>query len=207
MTLNFPGPYEIRILYTPNIATGVGIQRTQRLNVDIVEPAAQNQAFSDYNFRDINGVTANALDLLVEDFLELETELWNVGTTIDGVELWKYPTPKSTDAVFWAAYTPTANAGQNAGDNYEAGQNILSFTSQEGGNMKVVQMEARALPGPPVGYANLEAEVAAVVDFVMDGDGVNYSAPFLARDTSYPIKFNRQFPGRSEALWKVRNGR
>lgn len=205
--INYPGPYELRIDYTPYFGSGNVFGRQQRLNVDIVEPANQALTFDQYNFRDIDGVTSNALDDLVEDWLTLQNALFNNGTTIDGVELWKYPTAQSTDAVFWAAYQPTANLGTSASDSLDAGQNILSFTSQEGGTMKVIQMESILQPGQPVGRANLVAAVEAVVDFVLNGDGVNYGAPFLARDTSYPIKFNKMFPGVNEAAWKKRFGR
>lgn len=207
MAINYPGPYELRISYTPDIAAGVAIQRQQRLNVKLVEPVAQTEDFANIAFEDRNGVVGNTLDDLVEDWLALVVPLYHNLTTIDGVELWKYPTPQSFDAVFWSAYAPIIVAGTAGNANNSAGQDLYSFTTAEGGTMKVNFMEDISVPGPPIGLAALTSSPAAVVAFVLDGDGVNYSAPFLGRDTSFPVKFNRQFPGRNEALWKKRNGR
>ncbi len=73
--------------------------------------------------------------------------------------------------------------------------------------MKIELIEGVTVPGSPIARASLTAPQEALVDFVLDGDGSTYSAPFLARDTSYPFAFVKNFPGRNEALWKRRNGR
>jgi hypothetical protein len=207
MAINYPGPYELRIGYTVGSLTTPTIQHVQRLNVDVVEPNSQGAAFSAYNFEDINGVVTNTLNTLVEDWLTLFNAMFHTSMNIDFVELWKYPTPQSFDAVFWSSYVPTANAGTNAGAAVSAAQDIYVFRSQEGGIMKLSLMDGSAAAGAPQAYASLGAAPKALVDFVIDGDGVNYSAPFLARDTSFPFSFKQRFPGQNEAVWKKRNGR
>jgi len=207
MALNYPGPYELRIYYTVASLTSPTIEHVQRLNVKLAEPAAQGQAFSAYNFQDINGVVTNTLDDLVEDWLTVLNAAFHTSMTINAVELWKYPTAQTFDAVFWSSYTPTADAGTSASAAVAAQQDIYVFRSQEGGIMKLSLMETSFAPGAPVAYAALTAIPLAIVDFVLDGDAVNYSAPFLARDTSYPFSFTKRFPGQNEATWKLRNGR
>lgn len=205
MTLNYPGPYELRIAYTPDTLAATTLQHMQRVNVKLVEPAAQGQAFSAYNFEDINGVVTQTLDTLVEDWLTAIMAAFNDGTTVDSVELWKYPTAQSFDSIFWATYQPTANAGTSVSSGQAGNQSIFTFRSQEGGTMKVSLMEPVDAMAPPVAYAALSAVNKAIVDFVLGGDGVNYSAPFLARDTSYPFAFNRLFVGQNESTFKKRN--
>lgn len=207
MAINYPGPYELRIGYTPVSLGAPLIQHVQRLNVKLVEPAAQGALFSAYNFQDRAGVTINTLNTLVEAWLAVLAPLLNTTTTIDFVELWKYPTPQSFDSIFWSSYAPIIVAGSNPGAAVANGQAIWSFRTQEGGIMKVNLMEAVIASGNPVAYAGQTAQQKALVDFVLSGDGVNYVAPFLARDTSYPFSALKLFPGQSEHLFKKRTGR
>lgn len=207
MAINFPGPYDIRIVYLPTIATVQTISHISKLNVALEGTPAQGLTFAEYDFEDINGATTIDLATLVEDYLAVYNALLRTDTDIVSVELWKYPTAQSSDSTFWSSYTPTANVGTAAGASISAGQEIFSFRSQEGGNMKVEVIEGVNASGPPVAYAGLSAAQAALVDFILDGDESTYSAPFLARDTSYPFNFTFDFPGINEKLWKFRNGR
>jgi len=207
MAINFPGPYEIRVTYFPTVGGNQNIDHIQRLNVDLEGTPAQGDVFGNYNFNDKNGATGVDLATLIEDYLALFNDLYANTMDIITVDLWKYPTPESFDAVFWSQYAPTANVGTGATASELAGQDIYTFRSSEGGTMKLSLMENGNAPGTPKAYASLSVKSAALVDFILDGDGVNYSAPFLARDTSYPFAFIREFPGRNEALWKKRNGR
>lgn len=207
MAINYPGPYEVRILYQDTGVPGALIEHTQRLNVALVEPATQGAAFSTYNFIDINSVNTNTLDTLVEDYLTEMLKQMSLNCAITAVELWKYPTAQSFDSIFWSSYVPVANTGTGAGSPISAGQTYFVFRTQEGGTMKLSLMESRIAAGSPVAYASLGANEQALVDFILDGDGAAYSAPFLARDTSYPFSPGKMFPGRNEKLWKDRNGR
>lgn len=205
MAKNFPGPYEIRITHQDSSLSPV-IEHNQRFNVALDEPAAQGLPFDQYQFEDAAGVVTNDLATLIEDFLTLVLELYDTTMSVTSVELWKYPTPQSFDSVFWAAYTPTANVGLEASINtVPSSQAILTFRTGEGGTMKLSLMEAIFTPSVPLAYAGCTADVKALIDFILDGDGVNYTSPFLARDTSPPIAFHRFFPGQSEALFKKRN--
>lgn len=197
----------LTIKYTDPGVAGAVIQHKSNLNVSLVEPAAQGDVFGNYDINDKDGPTVVSLATVVEDWLTIFNLLFDTTMTIDSVELWKFITPQSFDATFWSSYTPVANAGTSAGTGQAASQNIFSFRSQEGGNMKVEPIESLQVPGPPLAYAAMGANAQALVDYILGGDEVLYTAPFLARDTSYPFSFNRQFPGQNEELWKKRNGR
>lgn len=207
MAINYPGPYELRIGYTAAQLVTPIIQHVQRLNVKLVEPAPQGAAFATYNFIDKAGVNTNALNTLVENWLAKLVPLMNTLTTIDYVELWKYPTAQSFDSVFWSSYTPVIVAGTNPGAAVASSQAIWTFRTQEGGIMKVNLIEGVVASGNPLAYAAQTAAQKAVVDFVLSGDGVNYTAPFLARDTSYPFGSLKLFPGQNERIFKKRTGR
>jgi hypothetical protein len=206
MATNFPGPYELRIKYADTVLSPV-IQHTQRLNVSLVEPAAQGDVFGNYDINDKNGATTVDLATVVEAWLAKLNATLDADVSILSVELWKYPTPQSFDSVFWSTYTPVANVGTAGGPTVASSQNILTFRTSEGGIMKLSVMESDITPGQPRAYADMNAAQKGIVDFVLDGDGATFSAPFLGRDTSYPFSVIAQYPGQNERLWKKRNGR
>lgn len=207
MAINYPGPYELRIAYLPQIGGVQNIEHTQRLNVSLEGTPAQGQTFGNYNFNDKNGATGLSLDTLVEAYLAKFNALMRNDCDVVAVDLWKYPVAQSFDSVFWATYVPTANVGTSASTAQSAGQDIFTFRTAEGGIMKVNLMESVRVPGAPVAYASLGVDAKALVDFILDGDGATFSAPFLGRDTSYPFAFIKEYPGTNESLWKKRNGR
>jgi len=207
MAINYPGPYELRIEFLPTIGGLQTLSHIQRLNVDLEGTPAQGSAFTAINFQDKNGATGVALSTLVENFLTKELKLLRNDCDVVGVELWKYPTAQSFDSIFWSSYAPTANVGTGTAAVVPSGQDIYTFRSAEGGTMKLNIMEGVIPAGPPIAYAGLSVDQAALVDFILDGDGATYSAPFLARDTSYPFSFIKDYPGINERLWKTRNGR
>jgi len=205
MTINYPGPFEIRTLYTSLPAAAPILQHTQKLNIDLVGDPAQGQTFDNYNVVDKDGDTAVQLDTFVEAYLVLFNKLFAATMTIDAVELWKYPVFQSFDAVFWSSYDPVAAAGTGAGVNVPAGQDIYTFRTQEGGVLKLNLMEGIAQAGVPKAYSVLSADQKAVVDFFLDGNGATFSAVLLGRDTSYPFSFIKNYPGQNEGTWKQRN--
>lgn len=207
MALNFPGPYDIRIKYLPVVSGGAAIEHEQKLNVSLVEPAVQNDVFGNHNINDIDGATTVDLASVVEDYLAKLMALFHTTTNIVSVELWKYPVAQSSQSTFWGSYTPTVAAGTAGGATVPAGQDIFVFRTEEGNVMKLSPMEGTSSPGVPIAYASLDTPRTALVDYILDGDGLTYSAPFVGRDTSFPKSFIKEYPGSNEHLWKQRNGR
>lgn len=204
MTLNFPGPYELRFAHTTVAGTGGVLTHIMRQNVDLVEPVTQGQLFSTITIKDLTGpATGIFLSQLVEDWLTVLGPLYHNQHSFGAVELWKYPTAQSFDAEFWSSYGPPTAQPSSATGMSEASQNIFTFRSREGGIMKITLMETIYGPGVPLEYAAMTVQQKAVVDFVLAG-GVGYNAPFLARDTSYPFSARRLYKGQNEATFKQR---
>jgi len=198
MALNYPGPCQLRVYYTVN-PEGLG-NLTHRMALNFI-PLEQPQPGDNFDEIDVvrRGGSNRKLDLLLTDWINLLKPLYNNGeTTFDYAECWWYP-PASFDPT----YISTESIGVSAtgsGTSFAASQMIYSFRSTEGNPMKVYLQEASNQFDRSLGYSEMNAANQAMVDFVIAAD----NAPFVARDTSYPLAFLRLFPGQSEALFRRR---
>lgn len=201
MTLNFPGPYEVRINYTTT-SSSVALLHTQHLSLDLDIPLpVVGTPFVDIvpKFRITPGGAYN-LKTVVDAWVATWKAMISSGggNTIDNAELWKY-TPESFDASFVSSYT-IAVAGTSGAAIVPAGQAIVTMRTQEGGIFKLSFMETtipQAVTDTGViSNANLETLVAGI-----EAGNV---FPWLARDTSYPISRIAHYPGVNEALFKKR---
>jgi len=197
MTLNFPGPYELRINYTTTIS-GVTLTHQQRLNVRPGTPPSPGTDFSLISVLD-NEDDGLALDTVVDEWIALLRPLYSASGNFIDAELWEY-SPDTTLAAFRSAY-PIALAGSAGGSLQASAQAMYMFRTQEGGTMRINLMESTTGVGSSKAYASLTANEAALVDKVLDTTGGNF---FLGRDTSYPYSFTRLHPGNNEALFKKR---
>lgn len=191
MAANFPGPYELRFVYT-----NPPLVHTQRLNIDLTTDPAPGTTFDLLEAVPRVGTGYN-LELGVDNWIIVLRNLLHTTVTINYVELWKYE-PESFDATFISAYD-VGLAGLAAASPVPAGQMIWTFRTLEGGVLRINVMEAARAPGSPVSYPALAATEKALVDFILADDNC-----FLGRDTSYPFAFMRLNPGQSEALFKRR---
>lgn len=200
MTLNYPGPYEIRIFYTTSVSS-VPLTHIQHLSLDIVGAVTPGQAFSSIlpKTRAFPGgsLTLQALvDLWVTSFRSLLSS--GAGNTIDRAELWQYE-EGTFDATFISAYT-IGLAGLSGGAFVGSGQSIVTMRTQQGGIFKLSFMEVTISSGPSdfgtISNANLETLVLAI-------EAGDY--PWLGRDGSYPFVRIGHYPGINEALFKIRN--
>lgn len=198
MAINFPGPYEVRVLYTTTPAGFASLQHVAKYNIALDGDPAVSDDFSTINAVQRNGSTTT-LDTWVDSWVALMLQLVssNANNSVDSAELWKY-TPGTFDASFISAY-PIAEAGLSSAAVVPAGQAIQTYRTQEGGIMKLVFMEtglvtAQRDPPPftPVASENIRQAVLAATNC------------WLARDTSYPVAAIGNFVGQSEALFKKR---
>jgi hypothetical protein len=139
--------------------------------------------------------TTLSLDTVTETYVSL-AKVFMSSADADFVtaELWDYE-PESFDASFVAAYE-IAEAGTSGNATVPASQFMFTFRTQEGGVMKVNLMDAAVSPGQPI-TPPYTGSTLAFASMFTDPD-----APFLARDTSYPIANIRAYPGQNEALFK-----
>lgn len=195
MTMNYPGPYELRIYY--NVYTGsITLTHCQRLNVRVDGTPVPGTPMGDIDFlrRDNTPFSATGeIDAWVT--LMRARFATHANNVITHAELWKVA-PQSFDASFVSTYGINV-AANGAGNTTIAGQEIYTFRTLEGGIMKLSFMQTGEPVGPPKSYAALIAGQKAIVDAVVNG-----TSPWLARDTSYPFAFIRMFPGQNEALFK-----
>lgn len=198
MTLNFPGPNQLRIYYTVD-AGGLGnMSHVLQLNFDTSVSPTPGDAFADIDVlrRDAGANTlANVTDALVA----LLVPLFDVeDATLDYAECWDF-VAGTFDARYISSYT-IGEAGTSAGAAIPAAQTIYSFRTLEGGSMLVSLMESNTSAGASAGYADINQDNKDFVDFMIHVA----NASFLGRDTSYPVAFTRIHPGVNEALFKAR---
>jgi hypothetical protein len=203
MPLNFQGPFALRVFYQ----TAVGSFDDHRLNynVDVVANAGnQGLDFDQYTIRRRNGGEI-ALHTAVEAWLAAIAPLYRTDTDFGPVELWKVTVTDlgggvfSVDETFWAAYTPTANAGTSGNAIQISSQVIITLRTQEGGIMRLDFLDTAIAPGIEQSFPTAVPAVNTIVATLVTDDGF-----ILAKDTSYPIVGKRFFPGTNEALFKKR---
>ena len=200
MTINYPGPYEVRIIYTTSVSS-VPLVHTQHLNVRLESDPVPGTPFSGINAlrRD-----DSPFDLAgeVDDWVNLFKVIISSGggNTIDYAELWKYE-EESFDASFVSTY-PINVAGTSGGGVVTAGQVVVTFRTMEGGIMKLNFMESIITAGARDTLPFANAGLDAIADAVVAG-----TVPWLGRDTSYPFACIAMYPGQNEKLFKIRYGR
>lgn len=191
MTINYPGPYELRIYYT-----NAPLVHSMRLNVSCSPDPTPGDLFSAINALQRN-TNVIAMSTLTDNWITLIKPLFHTGIVFNYAELWKY-TAGTFEAEFISTYDINVQ-GTSATSPVPAGQQILSFRTIEGGVLKMNFMEASRASGLPVSYPSLTTQEKAVVDAVLA-----VSNAWKGRDTSFPFAFIRCYPGTNEALFKRR---
>lgn len=198
MTLNFPGPYQLRLFYTTASASFAALQHVAQYNIALTTDPSPGAAFST-----ITAVTGTGgpivLSTLVDNWVALLRPIFSnsANNTIDYCELWKF-TPGTNQSEFVSTYA-IALAGQSASPMLASGMVIQTYRTIEGGIAKFYFMEsvltATTRDAPPFAPADMDA----IRDFI-----ATTPRPFLGADTSYPFAAIAQFPGQNEALFKKR---
>jgi hypothetical protein len=198
MTINFPGPYEIRIKYTATVSS-VTLTHTQRLSCAI---AGDDPGVGDgFDVIDVGRRAGGAigLDAAIDAWIDLVVPFYSGtgATNFVSAELWKYAAG-TYDASFVSTYA-IGEAGTNGGGVQQAAQSIVTFRSSNGGIFKLSFMESALASGGTDTGTISSAALEALVASVEDGDH-----PWLARDDGFPIVRIAHFPGQNEALFKKR---
>jgi hypothetical protein len=198
MTLNFPGPYQLRFHYTTANSSFAAKGHTQKLNINLSPDPAPGTPFS--GITALNGVGGTqALNALVDAYLNLVKAIYAnaANNTWDYVELWKYD-PGTFDASFVSVYN-TAVAGTSASPMNTANEQIMTFRTLEGGVMRVHYEESVKSIGVADSAPFADAALEAIRAYIGDTP-----KPFLGADTSYPFATIALYPGQNEALFKNR---
>lgn len=191
MATNFPGPWQVRLFYTVKTRA-----HEARYNVDIAASGSPGDPFAQFFPRQRDGDTTTDLQLIVDSWYSLFAEkLAAADGTIDRAELWKI-NPDSFDGIFYSSYSIGA-AGTAATPTQDAGQQVFTFRTQEGGIFRFDVIDGVQPQGPSLPYASLGVADKALVDSVLSDNNC-----WLARDTSYPVSFLFMHPGQSERWFK-----
>lgn len=192
---NFPGPYEVRLLYTTNNGAA-DIDHQMRFSMDMDTPAGPGDPFSDWTCLSRFGA-APQLDTWVDNLILKLKVVYNASSSFVSAELWKYA-PLSYDAAFQSAY-PIGVAGTNVGATVPDAQSIITFRSQLGGSARLNLMEAVYGGSPTQSYPFSIALLNDVADFITD-----VQSPVVARDGGYLFSTLHLLLGLNEALFKKR---
>ncbi|KKL58348.1 hypothetical protein LCGC14_2226270 [marine sediment metagenome] len=191
MVRNFPGPYEIEILYTV-----AGLEHSQKLNcfVDGAPLPGTPIASISLNRRDFTLININAAVL---EWIALIKVLFNVAATFDSYTLWQY-TPLSFTKVFIAANV-LGILGTDASVSQQAHQLTMTHRTIEGGILRIVVLETTSTTLVRIPYTSAPPTGQAIMDYVITTD-----TWILGRDTSYAIAPLNYTGGENEAVFKVR---
>lgn len=196
MALNFPGPYEVRLVYSTTPAGFPILIHEQRLNCQIDSAPVPGETFDNITVLTRSGANI-ALDVAVDDWLVLIKPMFGTTTEFVLAELWKYA-PDSFDATFISSYE-ILELGTGVGATQVAGQVIQTFRTINGGIMRLSFMESSIASGVSQTPPFTPAVFNTIADFVTSASNWIY-----ARDNSYPIARFKVNPGQNEALFKRR---
>ena len=195
MTLNFPGPYEIRLFYTCTINTP--LTHVARYNIQLVGVPDPGDTFDTITVLQRDGNT-KALDVLVDEWVALMQAIYSTSqTTFVRAELWQNVF-QSFQTSFVSTYA-LGLSGSVAQNVVAAGQSLVTFRTQEGGILKLSFMESIIASGPSDFEPFSPSALQAMVDYVLAVTNC-----FLARDTSFPIAVIGHYPGQNEHTQRVR---
>jgi hypothetical protein len=192
MTVNFPGPYELRVNYTVDT-----FDHVLKLNVKALANPTPGTPFSGI---DIDDDVLGSVDLATatDELIDLLQPLFkSTDCTFTTAELWKN-IPLTYQATYVSSYDINLAATGGAGT-VTAGEVIYTFRTYEGGIMKVYLEEANRVMGGSRTYTQLTGDEQDLVDHI-----IAPNARYVGRDTSSPFAFLKLHPGQNEAIFKKR---
>jgi hypothetical protein len=195
MTLNFPGPYELRIFYTGG--SSPTLTHSQRLNFDFTSAVNPGDNAFSANVVCRDG-TPRTLQTVIDNYLGDVLDIVHTTNEVSIIEVWKYPVFGSFEAIFIAADAP-AEAGLATGSSTLAGQHTITFRTFGGGVFKWTWLES--VKGGAV------QDNAPFADTDLNNIRLFFESAthcFVGRDGHFPLVGLRMSPGQNEAVFKKR---
>lgn len=190
MTLNFPGPNQVRLFYTCNTHPHV-----QQLNCEEVSHPGVGYAIGNYDFATRAGGSVQA-DTAIDAWVALIKPMFSsTYTSFTHAEVWEYD-PGTNDGHFLTVYS-LGVSGTSGSGLITAGQAIMNFITQEGGNMRLDFMESTIAQGNTDPYPFPAGVIQDTANFV-----IGTSNWIKARDSSFPVAARNWLPGVNEAWTK-----
>lgn len=195
MAINYPGPFEVRILYTAS-ASSIATNHQVRFSMNMNTEADPGDPFSDWTAQSRLGATPQ-LDTWVDDLMALLQPLFNTTTSFSVAELWEYD-PGTFNAAFRSSYA-LGLLGTSASPTIADSQALITFRSQLGGSARVDLRRTKFSEAVTDAYPFGDTDVQALANFISA-----VGSPVIARDGGYlfsPLNFLRGF---NEKLSKLR---
>lgn len=194
MTINFPGPWQVRFNYTVNLSKLRNHQH--RVNFDVLSLSGNiGDPFTAWTPQERDGDASVNLELQVDAWVALWKPMYGSTMTIVNADLVKYDV--GTEVSTWYSSLPIAESGTHTSANKEDAEQIFSFRSTLGSIMKIYMYEGVIAPDDTDQLPLADPAWDAMADDVLSTDNV-----WRARDDGYPIAFLGFHPGESERLFK-----
>lgn len=198
MTLNFTGPYQIRVFYDVSPSAYAELRHVVRFNVDLSDVPVPGTEFGDIDCLRRVG-TPVPLQTVVDSFVVVLADISSLADcAISHAELWKYAA--GTEQATYVSTYSIGVAGTVESPGVVSWQTIWSFRSLEGGIMKIYVMEGTSTSRDRKTYTDLSDEEKDFADWFVEATGTFA----LAKDTSYPHAFLRMSPSENEAVFRKR---
>lgn len=197
---NYPGPFEIRIIYSVAVAGFSAFEHIMRLNCDVAGvPDPGEDPSTILITRRVASLDPadDMMDAIVDEWIALITPYWSNACTFIRAELWSYE-EESFDAAFVTSYT-IGTVGSSATAIVPAAEVIHTYRTIEGGVMRLHFEEPSVAAGAKSSLATATGVTGAIKDFI-----ISTANWILARDTSYPFAPMFYHPGQNERTFKKR---
>lgn len=201
MTLNYPGPYEMRFFYTVDTTPGGAIEHQLRFSCDLETDPDPGDTFTGFNLKLSGGGVVLASTCVNNTIDKLEDLFNSTDADFTRCELWKYD-EGTFDATYVTAMALTL-PGTSVTATNPAGETIMTCRTKGGGIFKICLEDTVGDYGPPAVYADCNALIQAAFDYFCHLS----TAPFMGRDGTYPFLPLKMSPGQNENLFKKRYGR
>src|SRR5262245_35221680 len=190
MTLYYPGPYEVEIVYTV-----AALQHKQRLNCDVTTAQNIGDPLTSVNLKTRGGTPIIAATA-IQAWVDLSKQLYGSSGQFLLANLWKY-TANSFEKTF-VGTMDLATVGSNAGSNVLASQRTLTYRTQVGGKFRVTYLEGvfstpQQIVPPTSGIGN-------TIDVFLRGN----ACWIIGRDGYYPAASIWLLDGQNEATFRKR---
>ena len=191
MTVNIPGPEEVVITYVVQ-----GVTHKMRLNCDLETDVGVGGDMDEFYFHSKGGTPVQA-DTAIIDFTDLLADRFEETAVIASADLYSVD-PDTLERTFKSTLTIGATGGA-AEEARLAGQEVYTFKTVEGGNMRLSLMETSIHEDGIDPYPSGELSIDSIFQYV-----VSSTSWIKGRDTSFIATPRNWCPGQNEALYRRR---
>lgn len=190
MTVYYPGPYEVELIYTFQSLT-----HKQRLNCDVTTVPNVGDPLTSVNLKTKAGTPVVAATA-IQAWVDLIKPLFHSQTTFTVANLWKYVANSFEKSFVGTMDLQTLGTAATA--NVLGAQRTLTYRTQIGGKFRVTFIEGNNAVALPIAIPT--TGVIGAIDTFLRGN----SDWIIARDGYYPAAGIYLLDGQNEAVFRKR---